>query len=392
MKTQQHTYTVSELTRDIKIILEDSFSAVWIEGEISNFKQHFSGHMYFTLKDKNSQLNCVFFKYANKKVKFEIKDGMQAVLFGKVGVYEKTGQYQLYVEKIEPKGLGALQLAFTQLKERLGKEGLFDKERKRAIPEFPTRIGVVTSPTGAAIQDILNVLSRRFADLTVILNPVQVQGDTASAQIAQAIGEFNNIKELSSGKISDIDVVIVTRGGGSLEDLWAFNEELVAREIFNSKIPVISAVGHETDWTISDFVSDLRVPTPSAAAEMVIEQKGQLAEQIENSIARLESSMAAKLELADSQLTGLTESYYFKNPMNLISLSQERFGNLVGKLETLSPLAILSRGYSITKALDEDRVIKDSTCLRKGDMLLTKLHKGHVTSEVVEVQNARSKI
>ncbi len=414
LEVLEHIYTVSELTKDIKEIVETSFPSVWVEGEISNLRQPLSGHKYFTLKDEKAQLNCAFFKYVNKSIKFQVEDGLKIVAFGRIGVYEKTGQYQLYVEKIEPKGLGALQLRFEQLKNRLKKEGLFEDSHKVSIPTLPTRIGVVTSPAGAAVRDILNVLSRRFTNVTVILNPVSVQGNEAPAQIAGAIEEFNNLESLSEGKIKDIDVMIVTRGGGSLEDLWAFNEEIVARAIYNSKIPVISAVGHEIDWTISDFVADLRSPTPSAAAEMVIAQKEQLTEQIRTNLSRLNSSMLAKLELLKAQVKNLADSYCFKKPQNLIeqcqqkiddflkdlsvsmehkiNSSEQHFRRLTGKMEALSPLAILNRGYSITRKYPDKGILKDIKTLKRNELVYTRLSRGSFISKVTEVEDGRDKV
>ncbi|NQT23426.1 MAG: exodeoxyribonuclease VII large subunit, partial [Candidatus Omnitrophica bacterium] len=252
-------FTVTKLTRNIRAILEQNFGTLWVEGEISNFTKHQSGHMYFSIKDEGSVLPCVLFRSSNAKLKFEMKAGMHVLCFGRISVYDKRGQYQLYVERVEPKGAGALQMALEQLKEKLRKEGLFDELNKKPIPYLPRRVGVITSPTGAAIRDILNVTKRRFANIEILLNPVRVQGEMAKHEIVEAIAEFNKMKGL--------DVIILARGGGSLEDLWAFNEEIVARAIYDSKIPIISAVGHEVDWTISDFVGDFRAPTPSAAAE-----------------------------------------------------------------------------------------------------------------------------
>jgi exodeoxyribonuclease VII large subunit len=227
--TKEHIYTPSEITKDIKLVLENTFAALWVEGEISNFTFHSSGHMYFSLKDARSVLRCAMFKRTNEGLKFKPKDGMQVLCFGSIGIYEPRGEYQLIIERMEPKGVGALQIAFQQLKEKLSKEGLFDPGHKIAIPFLPQRIGIVTSPTGAAIRDILNVLSRRFANVNVILYPVMVQGEGAAGQIAQAIQDLNRISELSDGKIQEPDVLIAGRGGGSLEDLWPFNEEIVAR-------------------------------------------------------------------------------------------------------------------------------------------------------------------
>lgn len=245
---------------------------MWVGGEVSNVRRPGSGHLYFTLKDEESQLQAVLYRSQASRLRFDLKDGLQVVAFGDVSVYERGGRYQLTVSEIEPKGVGALQLAFEQLKERLREEGLFDPARKRPIPLLPGRIGIVTSPSGAAIRDILSVIGRRFADVRVLISPVRVQGETAAAEIVAAIDELN--------RRGDVDVIIVTRGGGSLEDLWAFNEEPVARAIARSRIPVISAVGHEIDVTIADFAADLRVPTPSAAAELVVAKKSELQERL----------------------------------------------------------------------------------------------------------------
>ncbi|MBQ3004952.1 MAG: exodeoxyribonuclease VII large subunit, partial [Clostridia bacterium] len=257
------TITVSQLNAYLKSIIEydDNLRDFYLKGEISNFTNHYrTGHLYMTLKDGESQVKAVMFRSAAQKLKFRPENSMQIIARGRISVYERDGQYQFYIEEMQPDGVGALALAFEQLKKKLENEGLFSKEYKKPIPEFPERIGVVTSPTGAAIQDILNVLGRRYPKAEVIFAPVQVQGDSASGQIAKAIFEFNQKK--------CADVLIVGRGGGSIEDLWAFNEEVVARAVFASKIPIISAVGHETDFTICDFVADLRAPTPSAAAEL----------------------------------------------------------------------------------------------------------------------------
>jgi len=400
---EKHIYTISELTQNIREILEGAFGEVWLEGEVSNFTKHSSGHMYFSLKDAGAVLNCAFFRFANQGLKFEIKDGMNVVCFGKISVYDKRGQYQLYVEKIEPKGIGALQIAFEQLKAKLQKEGLFDEARKRPIPYLPTRIGVVTSPTGAAIKDILNVVKRRFQNVEVILNPVRVQGEGAEKEIAEAIEEFNAFNnEIPADK--RVDVLIVGRGGGSLEDLWSFNEEIVARAIFKSKIPVISAVGHEIDWTIADFVADKRAPTPSAAAEMVIPRKEDLLIRLEELTGRLDGAMVDKIMLLEGDLKTLAESYILKQPINIIEQYQQRiddiarnieiraghildiknaaFGSICGKLDMLSPFKVLSRGYSITMLADSGKVIKNAEQLKKGNEVKTRLAKGEFISEV----------
>src|SRR3989339_1943740 len=242
LKEEKRIYSVSELTDDIKVILENTFPDVWVEGEISNFSQSQSGHIYFSLKDPKSTLRCVFFRGVNQGLKFSLKDGLQCLAGGRINVYGPSGQYQLSIQRLEPKGTGALQLAFEQLKEKLAREGLFDEARKKPLPVLPLRVGIVTSPVGAAIRDIVNILKRRAPFVKIILNPVKVQGEGSAQEIARAIADFNQYK--------DVDVLIVGRGGGSLEDLWAFNEEIDARAIYASKITVMSAVGHEVDWTI----------------------------------------------------------------------------------------------------------------------------------------------
>ena len=402
-KEARRIYTVSELTANIRELLEGAFPEVWVEGEISNFTKHSSGHMYFSIKDSGAVLSCAFFRSANQGIKFQVKEGMQVVCFGRISVYDKRGQYQLYVERIEPKGIGALQIAFEQLKAKLQKEGLFDESRKRPIPYLPSRVGVVTSPTGAAIKDILNVLKRRFQNVEVILNPVRVQGEGAEKEIAQAIEEFNIFNEDMPAD-RRVDVLIVGRGGGSLEDLWSFNEEIVARAIFKSDIPVISAVGHEVDWTIADFVADKRAPTPSAAAEMVIPRKEDLLARLEELANRLDNSIIDKVTLLGDGLKALSESYILKQPINIIEQYQQRiddmarnievraghifdikkaaFGSISGKLDMLSPLRVLSRGYSITSRADSGKVIKDAAELKKGNEVRTRLAKGDFASEV----------
>ncbi|MBI3399567.1 MAG: exodeoxyribonuclease VII large subunit [Deltaproteobacteria bacterium] len=268
----QKIFTISELTREIKTLLETNLYYVWVEGEISNVRSPISGHIYLTLKDEAAQIKAVVFKGQARFMKFKPADGLHVICRGMVSVYKERGEYQLILDYIEPKGIGALQLALQQLKEKLAKEGFCDEARKRPLPLFPKKIGIVTSPTGAAIRDILKVFERRFADVAVLIYPVRVQGIESAKEISQGIGGLNGIPE--------IDVIIIARGGGSQEDLWAFNEEAVARAIYNSKIPVVSAVGHEIDFTIADMVADLRAPTPSAAAEMVIRSKQELKEKV----------------------------------------------------------------------------------------------------------------
>src|SRR6266581_1563950 len=286
--SERRVYTVSELTASIKTTLEEGFPMMWVEGEISNLRTPGSGHAYFTLKDEGAQISAVLFRGRGRRLRFGLEDGMQVLAFGGLDVYAARGQYQLVVEMMEPKGLGALQLAFEQLKRRLEAEGLFDEGRKRPLPAFPRVIGVVTSPTGAAIRDILNIIGRRFGNLRILIAPVRVQGDEAPGEILQALLNLQEVVEL--------DVIIVGRGGGSIEDLWAFNDERVARAIAGCRVPVISGVGHETDFTIADFVADLRAPTPSAAAELVVQEKLQVARALVSLYEALKQAMASRLE------------------------------------------------------------------------------------------------
>ena len=398
---EKHIYTVSELTKYARVILEDAFPAVWVEGEISNFVLHTSGHMYFSLRDAGAVLKCAMFARSNVKLKFRPKDGMKVICFGKMSVYEARGDYQLIAEEIEPKGIGALQLQFQQLKEKLQKEGLFDEKHNVAIPFLPTRIGIVTSPTGAAIRDILNIARRRFSNVEIIINPVKVQGDSAKDEVAKAIRQFN--------QLNNIDVMIVTRGGGSLEDLWPFNEEVVARAIYESAIPIISAVGHEIDYTISDFVADFRAPTPSAAAELVIPRKEELEGLINTSTTRLNNALSGKLNRLAERLKAVKKSYILRQPLNIITQYEQKIDDfrkdmriridhllkmrtenhnlLESKLEAFNPRAILKRGYSVTVRLPGRIILKDTGSLKRGDIVETELGKGKFRSRVEEVEN-----
>jgi len=392
---KQQVFSVTEITRDIKIILEANFEGLWVEGEISNLRAPSSGHFYFTLKDENAQLPAVLFRGSAAGVKCKLHDGLKVLAFGGVDVYEKQGKYQLLVRKIEPKGLGDLQLAFEQLKKKLFAEGLFAEERKRPVPLLPEKIGIVTSPTGAAIRDILNIIERRFSNIHIIINPVRVQGDGAACEIAAAVDEFN--------RMGEVDVIIVTRGGGSLEDLWAFNEEVVARAIHRSKIPVISAVGHEIDYTIADFVADLRCPTPSAAAELVIGKKSEMIDSITGMRDALNHMIENTIQEYVNRLRLVQQNRIMKDPESLIRDYQQDVDaytealitgmdylvevkgkdarSCIGRLEALSPLGVLGRGYSVTTFKGE--VVRDSARLKTGDMVSTRLAKGSFTSQVV---------
>jgi exodeoxyribonuclease VII large subunit len=398
---EKHIYKVSELTEDIKFLLEDTFGFIWVEGEVSNFRTPHSGHTYFTLKDSLSEIRVVMFKNSFQKLRFDLKDGLQVLLYGKISVYEKRGEYQIIADYIEPKGIGALMLAFQQLKEKLAKEGLFDASFKKEIPCLPQRIGIITSLGGAAIKDILKVLKRRFYNLHLIIYPVKVQGEGAGFQIATAINNFNKLEE-------KIDVLIVARGGGSIEDLWAFNEEAVARAIFNSKIPVISAVGHERDYTISDMVADLRAATPSHGAEIVIERKDILRKNITSSVERMHRALESILKQKKERLRMLSGRYGLRRVNDIIIQYSQRldeleerikyriieikdgkkqkFSNLIRRLEVLSPLNILSRGYSITFDFLTNKIIRDISQIEIGKKIKTRIFKGSFTSKVEEVK------
>jgi exodeoxyribonuclease VII large subunit len=409
-----HIYTVSEITHDIKIILENTFAQVWVEGEISNFKPSSAGHYYFSLKDENAILNAVIFSRSAAEIKFRPQDGLKVVCYGDVEIYPPHGRYQLIIEKIEPKGLGSLQLALEQLKQKLEKQGLFSAERKRTLPYLPQRVGIVTSLQGAAIKDILKVLERRFSDVEIIILPVKVQGEGAKEEIAEAIKNFNQFNQRLPAALK-IDLLIVGRGGGSIEDLWAFNEEIVARAIYNSEIPVISAVGHERDWTIADLVADVRAATPSQAAELAVPEKkdllARLAELTDNMSLAVDHLMANKEE----DLTSSIDNLRLLNPLlrlamylekitgfssqilvrmqHLWKLKQTALQAAAARLSSLSPLNILGRGYSITFCLPEAVVVRDAAYLKAGDTLKTRLHQGEVFSKVTEVkQNGGSEV
>ena len=393
-------FTVSEISRGIRTSLEHKFSNIGVLGEISNVRKPSSGHIYLTLKDKNSQLQAVVFRNSASRIKFELKDGMEVISFGSITVYEPRGQYQLIINKIEPKGIGALQLAFQQLKEKLEKEGLFDSAHKKPLPFIPQKIGIVTSPTGAAIKDILNIIDRRFANVEILIYPVKVQGEGAAQEIAEAITGLNSD--------SDIDVIIAGRGGGSMEDLWAFNEEVVARSIYSSRIPIISAVGHEIDITIADLVADKRALTPSEAGELVVPRKDLLIEKIEKFKARLLQSLTGKLRLSKEKLVIIANSYAMKQPfdrlnrwqqrldefaqrLNLnithaLNTEREKLSGIAGKLESLSPLNVLKRGYAITTRLENSKPLRNIIDLSKGDKIKTNLSKGSIISEILSVE------
>jgi exodeoxyribonuclease VII large subunit len=434
--------TVTELTANIKLLLESSFDMLWVEGEISNLRRPGSGHLYFTLKDENSQIRGVIFRQYSRMMKFDVEDGMNIICRARLSVYQARGEYQLIVDTIEPKGVGALQMAFEQLKAHLQQEGLFDPSHKKPIPFLPGRIGVITSPTGAAIRDILNITGRRFPSIDILITPVRVQGVEAPPEITNAIDDLNSI--------AGIDVIILARGGGSLEDLAPFNDERVARGIYNSRIPVVSAVGHEIDFTIADFVADLRAPTPSAAAELVVPIKSELIESLEglhsrmtgsnrrlrNSLkeksvflreqlkdprrkiadmrisidditARLVTTTARELDDQRNVLHNLEGNLMHISPATIIrdyipalenlgksmvagfryymDNLQNRVAGNMAMLDTLSPLSVLNRGYSIVRKLPEGTIIRESSSVITGDGVSVKVSSGSFNAKVTQV-------
>ena len=438
--TDRRVLSVSQLSQQLAAVMEERFPAVWIEGEISNFKVYGSGHAYFTLKDEGAQLRCVLFRNRTRRIRFEPKDGLHVLAFGAVEVYAQRGEYQLVVELLEPKGLGALQLAFAQLKERLQAEGLFNPARKRPLPRFPRRIGIVTSPSGAALRDMLRVIGRRFGDIHIVVAPARVQGEGAAAEVAQGIRELN--------ALGGVDVIIVGRGGGSLEDLWAFNDEMLARTIAASKIPVISAVGHEVDFTIADFVADVRAATPSNAAELVVKEKRAIVEslgdlevrlrrgmrrtlaahrerlersqgrrvltdparplrdlqrRLDDARARLRRAALAAVAGAERRVALAGRSLRTLSPVARtvngrraltelqgrlergahrgLDRSRHALAGAAGRLDSLSPLAVLGRGYSLTRT-SEGRIVRSWREVDAGDAVRVLLHEGSLDCRV----------
>ena len=391
--------TVSQLNFYLKSLIDNdqNLRFVFLEGEISNLTDHYSsGHIYFSLKDEKSVVKAVMFSYAAKNLKFKPENGMKVILRARVSVYEPSGQYQLYVEDMQPDGVGALSLQFEQLKEKLSKEGLFDKAHKKPIPTFPETIGVITSPTGAAVRDILNILSRRYPSADIVMCPVLVQGENAASQLTQAIKRF------SESKIAD--VVIIGRGGGSQEDLWAFNDENLARAIYDCETPVISAVGHETDFTICDFVSDLRAPTPSAAAELAVPDKDELTAELMAQRQYLSALIDKKLLSFESSLDNSSRLLSAYSPLNIIEIGEKDMINLsdrmlsvskqlienntknltetASKLSALNPVAVLMRGYSYITDTD-NKTVSSVNDVNVGDKISIKVSDG-ILSAVVE--------
>lgn len=395
--------TVTQVNFYIKSLLDGSapLNNIFVVGEISNYKYYSrSGHMYFTLKDDKSQLKAVMFCSYAQRLKFVPEDGMRVICRGRISVYERDGVYQIYVEDMQPDGIGALNLAFEQLKEKLGKEGLFDDDHKKRIPRYPRKIGVATSNSGAAVEDIKNITKRRYPLSELVISPTIVQGEQASADIVRSIKLLDSME--------DVDVIIVGRGGGSIEDLWAFNTESVARAVFACRTPIISAVGHESDYTICDFVADMRAPTPSAAAEMAVPDSSELLYSLGNIRDRLSLLLVRRLENENQRFDAIVSSSILSNPKSYYStysddiqaFSQDlnkafehcvetgklKLGQLAGRLDALSPLAVLGRGYSIVKNKN-NTVIKTASDLNAGDNIEIVLSGGSAVCTVDEVNN-----
>lgn len=389
--------TVSQLNFYIKSLLDESpaLREIYITGEISNLTDHYrSGHIYLSLKDDKALVRAVMFAGNARHLRFKPEEGMKVIVRGRVSVYEATGQYQLYIEDMQPDGIGALNLAYEQLKKKLSAEGLFSEDIKKPIPAYPKRIGVITSPTGAAVQDILNILGRRYPIAEVVFCPVLVQGENAPAQLIDAVERFN--------KANAADVIIIGRGGGSIEDLWAFNDEKLARTIAKSDIPIISAVGHETDFTICDFVADLRAPTPSAAAELATPNMTELLSYFKSIKDSLPAIIQRRIDFEKQELDNLVSSKVLLSPDEFINIrkneldvlsadmikvfkailseNQREFAALSAKLDALSPLSVLSRGYSIVQ--NKNKVIKSAEELNIGQNIMVKLSDGKAECEV----------
>jgi len=396
---EEKIYTVTAVTRLIKYTLEESFPSIWVEGEISNYIHHSSGHRYLSLKDENATIKLTIWRSVGQGLKFEPEDGMKVRAFGDISVYEKGGNYQLNVKRLVPVGVGELEIAFRQLYEKLSKEGLFEPDRKITIPEYPLKVGIVTSPTGAAIRDMIQIGRRRNDAVQLILYPAQVQGKGAELSIIAGIEYFD--------RRSDIDVIITGRGGGSLEDLWAFNEEALVRAIADCRKPIVTAIGHEIDTTLSDLAADLRAPTPSAAAELVIWDKTAFIEGLKEYLQRLRNALSAMAESKRAELNQLITRPVFKRPETFVREREQYLDNLekrfaaVGKilfekqknglslalsrLESLSPLAILKRGYAVIKGFPGGKMIRSISAVNKDETVEALLNDGSLIARVEEI-------
>lgn len=393
-------FTVSEITKHIKqsFMRDPILQNIHIKGEISNFHRHSRGHAYFTLKDEKSLIRCIMFNNHYRLLSFTPENGMKVIAAGRISVYERDGTYQLYVVEMQPDGIGSLHIAFEQLKKKLEKEGLFLDKNKKPLPFYPRVIGVVTSPTGAAVKDIITVIKRRCANVDIIVVPALVQGPEAPASIAEGIRKLNKFKE--------VDLIIVGRGGGSLEELWAFNTETVARSIFESKIPIVSAVGHERDYTISDFVADLRAPTPSSAGELVVPETRELKEKLKQLQSRLIYSIKNVFTKKRHRVIQLLKQPPLRNPREMtrhkmrevvnltknliycykygVKTKKQLFTSLTGKLDALSPLAVISRGYSICQRLEDKKIVRGIEDVNTEDLLEVLLKNGILNCRVYD--------
>ena len=393
--------TVTQINKYIKYKMDNdsNLSVVYLKGEISNFKNHSSGHLYFTIKDESSRILAVMFRGNASKINFKPVDGSKVLVVGRISCYEASGNYQIYVEEMLEDGVGNLYLEFERLKKKLGDKGYFDDMYKKPIPKFPRRIGIITAPTGAAIRDIITTINRRYKLVELYIFPSLVQGENAKDDIVKNLERANNY---------NLDLIILGRGGGSIEDLWAFNEEVVADAIFKSNIPIISAVGHEIDFTISDFVSDLRAPTPTAAAELSVPNTIDLINYIKQLEIRASKSMENIIDVKKSRLNSLINSYVLKNPKNMYEIKSQkldnlvdklniyikrnlndknnRFINILNKLDALNPINTIKRGYSITK--NKDKVITSINSVGENDIITTDLVDGIITSKVVKVEES----
>jgi len=396
-----HVYSVSEVTSRIKTLIEGRFPDVWIVGEVSNCTHHSSGHTYFTLKDEHAQIRCVLFAGSARRVTLKLQDGLKVYAQGRGTVYERQGQHQLIVSNLLPLGRGELYIAFEKLKEKLRKEGLFEEERKQSLPEFPARLAVVTSPTGAAVRDVIRSATGIHPGVEIVLYPVRVQGDGACEEIAEAIRDLNLMEDDEPGRL---DVIILACGGGSIEDLWAFNEEVVARAIADSRIPVVSGVGHEIDFTIADFVADVRAPTPTAAPVVVLEGYVDLAVRLDALRQRALAALGGRLDRYGGYLESLKSHYGLRGLRDRLASSMQQvdevlararrsvegaleaggaeLGALGAKLEALSPLATLDRGYSICFREGTPEIIRDVRQVDKGDRLRIRFSRGAATSTI----------
>ncbi|MGE5192603.1 MAG: exodeoxyribonuclease VII large subunit [Deltaproteobacteria bacterium] len=398
--SQPPILTVSQLTRQIKDAVEGNFPLVWVQGEITNCTRAGSGHVYLTLKDESAQIRAVVWRNTATRLRFDLHDGLEVVASGPVEVYEARGTYQLIVERLLPQGVGALELAFRQLCEKLSAEGLFAPERKRTLPRFPRRIALVTSPTGAAVRDMLQVITRRWQGTDIVVIPVAVQGEGAAAQIAAALRAVH--------RLPGVEVAITGRGGGSLEDLWAFNEEIVARAIYDCRIPVVSAVGHEIDVTVADLVADVRALTPSEAGELVVPNHEEVRAELLRLQQHLAQALRSRAATARARLESLATRRILTRPIerlhelarridelemrtrraiaHRLALARQNVAAAGGRLEALSPLKVLERGYSVTRLIPSGTVVRSAEQTRAGDLLETLLQSGRITSRVEVAQ------